>query len=149
MMMTSESNHPFLSAFRGGFTAALRWHQLDELWARVREDADAGWFLYVIGEPPPTAAAGAAEVLDFVAALDAHLRATHHEDFCGIVYADDLGAPTFIKIYDPGRLGVFCGFSDAPPLPGWIMSRIAPVDLVALEAAAAKRKRPWWRRRRG
>jgi hypothetical protein len=149
MVMMTRSDEPFLRAFRGGFTAALRWHQLDALWARVRERAEAGWFLYVVGEPPPAAAADAPAVLAFVAGLDARLRAEHREDHCGIVYADDPAAPTFIKVYDPRRLGVVCGFSDAPPLPGWVMSLVAPVDLVEVDRAgrrAAADARRWWRR---
>ena len=55
--MTAETGTPqdtFLAAFRGGFTAALRWHHLDALWERLRERADAGWYLYALGETPPT-----------------------------------------------------------------------------------------------
>ena len=137
-------NDPFLAAFRGSFTSALRWHQLDELWERVRERADAGWYLYAIGEPPPSAPADADGVGRFVDEIDRLLRTEHDEDFCGIVYADDLGAPTMIKVYDPNNLGVVCGFSDNPPLPGWVMSLLPPVDLPA--ALPPKGRRRWWQR---
>jgi hypothetical protein len=50
-----------------------------------------------------------------------------------------------IKIYDPNNLGVSCGYSDNPPLPGWVLSRIAPVDLQAVDITPNNRKR-WWRR---
>jgi len=136
---------PFLTAFRGSFTAALRWHQLDALWARLRERADAGWFLYAVGESPPTEPADAARVEVFIAELDALLRAEHQEDYCGIVYADDPQAPTLVKIYDPHHLGVSCGSSANPPLPGWVMSLLPPVDLPAARAPANNRRR-WWRR---
>lgn len=137
-------NDPFLAAFRGSFTSALRWHQLDELWERVRERADAGWYLYAIGEPPPSAPADADAVGRFIDEIDRLLRTEHDEDFCGIVYADDLGAPTMIKVYDPNNLGVVCGFSDNPPLPGWVMSLLPPVDLPA--ALPPKGRRRWWQR---
>ena len=81
----------------------------------------------------------------FVDEIDRLLRAEHDEDFCGIVYADDLGAPALIKIYDPNNLGVVCGYSDNPPLPGWIMSKLPPVDLPATRLVAKGRRR-WWRR---
>jgi len=142
----SERIDPFLVAFGGSFTSALRWPQLDALWERVREHADAGWYLYAVGEPPPVAPSEAAQVLAFVAELDTLLRAEHPHDYCGIVYADDLDEPTLIKIYDPHNLGVSCGFSTNPPLPGWVMSRIPPCDLPASRAAPNNRRR-WWRRR--
>lgn len=138
------SGEPFLTAFRGSFTSALRWPQLDALWERVRERAEAGWYLYAVGEPPPAEPSGAERVLTFVEEIDRLLRAEHKEDYCGIVYADDPTAPSFIKIYDPHNLGVSCGYSDNPPLPGWVMSLIPPVDLPA--QALPKGRQRWWRR---
>jgi len=131
----------FLLAFRGSFTSALRWHQLDALWERVRARAEAHWYLYRVGEEPPQAPADAADVHRFVTAIDKLLHDQHQEDYCGIVYADDLQTPAFIKIYDPHNLGVSCGYSDKPPLPGWIMSLVRPVDLVPVPG-----RRHWWQR---
>ncbi len=135
----------FLRAFHGSFTSALRWHHLDALWHRLREDADAGWYPYAIGEPPPEVPAQAEQVHRFIDEIDALLRAEHDEDYCGIVYADDLEVPSFVKIYDPGNLGVVCGFSDNPPLPGWTLSKLQPTDLAAARPAPRNRRR-WWQR---
>jgi hypothetical protein len=77
--------------------------------------------------------------------VDTLLRQEHGEDYCGIVYADDLSQPRFIKIYDPNNLGVTCGYSDNPPLPGWILSKLRPCDLSAGIHLPGNRKR-WWRR---
>ncbi|MCB1775011.1 MAG: hypothetical protein KDI88_15455 [Gammaproteobacteria bacterium] len=134
---------PYLEAFRGSFTSALRWHQLDDLWERVREAPD-GWFVYAIGEPPPAQPSGADELGRFIDEVDALLRREHDEDYCGIVYADSLREPAMIKIYDPNNLGVSCGYSDNPPLPGWVLSRLEPVDLEAARAPAGRRR--WWQR---
>jgi hypothetical protein len=142
---TPSAADAFLRAFRGSFTSALRWHHLDALWQVLRADADGGWYLYAVGEPPPHAPASAEQVRRFVDEIDALLRREHDEDYCGIVYADDLQAPSFIKIYDPNNLGVVCGFSDNPPLPGWVMSKLAPVDLPAAQPAPRGRRR-WWQR---
>ncbi len=141
----TDATDPYLSAFRGSFTSALRWHELDALWARVREQAGEGWYLYAVGEAPSPVASDAAQVLRFIDEVDRLLRAEHDEDFCDIVYADDLAAPTMIKIYDPNNLGVVCGYSDNPPLPGWVMSKLPPVDLPATRLVAKGRQR-WWRR---
>ena len=135
----------FLRAFRGSFTAALRWHQLDALWDVLRADADGGWYLYAVGEQPPAAPAEAAQLHRFIDEIDALLRREHDEDYCGIVYADDRERPAFVKIYDPNNLGVVCGFSDNPPLPGWTMSKLRPVDLPAAQPAPRSRRR-WWQR---
>jgi hypothetical protein len=135
---------PFLAAFRGGFTSALRWPQLDALWERVRTEP-VGWYVYAVGEAPPDAVVDTEQLLRFVEEIDALLRREHDEDYCGIVYADEPEAPSMIKIYDPNNLGVVCGFSDNPPLPGWVLSRLAPVDLKAVQTPTAGRRR-WWQR---
>jgi hypothetical protein len=49
-----------------------------------------------------------------------------------------------VKIYDPHNLGVSCGYSDNPPLPGWVLSKLAPVDLPATQIMPKNRKH-WWR----
>ena len=142
-MNQGDDSDAYLTAFRGSFTSTLRWAQLDALWARVREQP-GGWYIYAVGEPPPIASASAAELETFVAEVDALLRREHDHDYCGIVYADDPAAPAMIKIYDPNNLGVSCGYSDNPPLPGWVMSRLAPVDLHTARQPAGRRR--WWRR---
>jgi hypothetical protein len=133
----------YLQAFRGSFTSALRWHQLDALWERLRDDANGGWYVYAVGEAPPTHTLEAAAFKHFISEIDALLRAEHDEKFCGIVYADDLDSPSFVKIYDPHNLGVSCGSSDNPPLPGWVLSKLAPIDLPANRILPQSRKR-WW-----
>ena len=147
-MNTSEDRadeDPFVRACRGSLTSALRWHHLDDLWLRVRERADAGWYVYSVGEPPPQRPADAQELGVFLTEIDALLHREHDQDYCGIVYADDLEHPSLVKIYDPHHLGVSCGYSDHPPLPGWILSTIPPVDLTTPGPIPAARSR-WWRR---
>jgi len=143
-MRDLDSSEPaYLRAFRGSFTDALRWHQLDALWERVRARSGNDWYLYAVGEEPPDEPADAARVETFLTEIDKLLRKEHQEDYCGIVYADDLQAPGFIKIYDPNNLGGSCGYSDDPPLPGWVMSQIPPIDLPAAQSLAKIRRR-WW-----
>jgi len=140
----TEQN-PYLTAFRGSFTSTLRWHHLDALWERLRAEADDGWYIYAIGHTPPTGPVVKEKLLEFIGEIDQLLRKEHEEEYCGIVYADDLQQPGFIKIYDPHNLGVSCGYSDNPPLPGWVLSRIAPVDLEA-NRIVPRNRRHWWQR---
>ena len=142
-MQQAATNDPFMAAFRGSFTSALRWPQLDALWDRLREKPD-GWFVYAVGETPPSAAAAPADLLRFLDEIDELLRREHAHDYCGIVYADAPSDPAMIKIYDPNNLGVSCGYSDNPPLPGWVLSRLPPIDLPATRPPAGRRR--WWQR---
>lgn len=136
---------PFLKNFQGGFINMLRWPQLDKLWETLNQQADAGWYAYAIGEIPPDAPLTSDELHSFLNEIDALLRKEHDEDYCGIVYADNLATPRMIKIYDPGNLGVVCGFSSAPPLPGWTLSLDPPCDLQTAIAPPANRRR-WWQK---
>lgn len=135
---------PFLEKFKGYFTSALRWEQLTELWTRI--DAAGGWYIYAVGEQPPEQPSGAEQVKAFTRELDTLLRREHNEDYCGIVYADDRDSPTMVKIYDPNNLGSVCGPGlGPPPLPGWVLSKIPPVDLEAAMPPPGNRRR-WWQK---
>lgn len=135
----------FYRRYRGGFVGILKWPQLDEFWQVLRGKADANWYVYAIGETPPTEPVTAEQLNTFITEIDTLLRKEHQEDYCGVVYVDDKAEPGFIKVYDPNNLGVVCGFSDNPPLPGWIISRIQPEPLDENTFLPQSRKR-WWRR---
>ncbi|MBK9325259.1 MAG: hypothetical protein IPN00_02600 [Hydrogenophilales bacterium] len=140
-VITDRQNPEFDQLFDGTLYSLLSWKQLTAFWERL--DPAAGWFLYAVGEPRPEDAADAEHVAAFVREIDALLRKEHHEDYCGIVYADDLDNPRLIKIYDPNHLGTSCGSSKHRILPGWIMSRMAPSDLDPPAFVPQNRKR-WW-----
>lgn len=131
----------FQQRYGGRLWSVMSWERLDDFWKRIGGE---GWYVYAVGEAVPTAPASAAELAAFVAKIDALLREEHRHDYCGIVYADALDAPTFVKIFDPNNLGVSCGFSDNPPLPGWILCRMPPEDLKPAAPLPESRRR-WWR----
>lgn len=133
---------PFHALFTGRLWSVMSWEQLDAFWRRI--EPAAGWYVYAVGETPPSNPASAAAVGAFLTQIDALLRKEHHHDYCGIVYADNLETPAFVKIFDPNNLGVSCGFSDNPPLPGWILCRVPPEDLKPAAPLPEGRKR-WWR----
>jgi len=134
---------PFHDAFRGSFTSLMQWAQLDEFWTTVQAKADAGWYIYCIGEPVPAQPRNAAQVQKFLKAVDALLHNDHDESYCGIVYTDSKTDPTFIKIFDPNHLGVSCGSSKNPPLPGWTMTLLPPTQLESKRPLPEGRRR-WW-----
>lgn len=134
-------HHEFESLYAGRLWALMSWTQLDEFWRRV--DPAVGWYLYAVGECVPARPSSPEETREFVRRIDELLRKEHHEDYCGIVYTDDLQAPRLIKIYDPNHLGSSCGSSKHPPLPGWIMSRVVPTELAPPAHIPASRRR-WW-----
>ncbi len=129
--------------YEGTLYSVMRWDQLTAFWEKL--DADGGWYLYAVGQTPPDTPSDADKVRQFTRELDELLRRDHHEDYCAIVYADDLDAPNFIKIYDPNHLGSSCGSSGTKSavLPGWLMSRTPPRELEIRGVVTGQRKR-WW-----
>ncbi|CAK0743617.1 conserved hypothetical protein [Gammaproteobacteria bacterium] len=135
----------FLTAFRGRFVGVLRWEQLDDLWTALLTRVSSGWYVYHVGEPPPTTSLDTEQLRGVVEGLNTLLRDEHEYDYCGIVYADSLTEPSFIKIFDPNQLGSSCGFSGTTVLPGWILSILPPDDIPAALPPPNNRRR-WWRR---
>ena len=136
---------PYLRACNGFLKGVLRWHELDALWARLQRLGDDGWYIYAVGEPPPTTPASRDQFERFLAEIRRRLLDQHKEDYCGIVYADDHDEPSFVKIFDPHNLGKVCGSSEMPTLPGWTLSRVAPDDLEVALSQPRQRHR-WWRK---
>ena len=139
--VTSKVNSEFDSLIHGLLYSLLSWKQLAAFWPKV--NPGAGWYLYAIGETVPENTASSAEVSDFLLRIDVLLHHDHKEDYCGIVYADNLDNPSLIKIYDPNNLGVSCGSSKNPPLPGWVMSTMPPSELHPKGIIPGNRRR-WW-----
>jgi len=133
----------YLAQFRGSFKSTLRWHDLDAFWQTLRGQNDGQWYVYAVGEEPPTSSVSSDELEQFIVEVDKLLKAEHEHDYCGIVYADNLQQPSMIKIFDPNNLGVSCGFSDNPPLPGWVLSLTQPQNLPQAFPPPGNRKR-WW-----
>lgn len=145
MSTHTNEEHPFYAAFKGRFSGILRWPQLDDLWQKVLNDNHGEWYLYAVGEEPPEQPASTEEVVTFIKELDQLLRKEHDEDYCGVVYADNREAPAFIKVFDPNNLGTACGSSGIPPMPGWLISKMKPIDLPAAMPQTGSRRR-WWQK---
>ncbi len=140
--MPSPARNPqFDALFDGTLFSLLSWAQLSAFWERL--DPTGGWYVYAVGEALPEAPSDADHVRAFVREIDELLRREHHEDYCGIVYADDLEAPRIVKIYDPNHLGTSCGSGKNRVLPGWVLSRMPPSDLTPSHFVPQNRRR-WW-----
>lgn len=144
-MTMAKLDESFVEAYRGSFTSIMRWPQLDDFWQSLTKQADENWYIYAVGEETPDTPATKDKLIAFIKEIDVLLHKDHTEDYCGIVYADNKSTPTFIKIFDPNNLGVSCGFSDNPPLPGWILSKLQPVKLETALNPPNNRRR-WWKR---
>jgi hypothetical protein len=141
--MDMSIEEAYISAFRGSFTSTMRWHDLDDFWQVLKAQADDNWYIYAVGEDAPEHTSDKTHFLNFIDRIDELLHKEHDEDYCGIVYVDNKEAPEFVKIFDPNNLGVSCGFSENPPLLGWILSRLQPVELEAALNPPKNRQR-WW-----
>jgi len=146
-MKETQAEDPFRVAFRGRFENVLRWEQLDALWEVLGRDAAGGWYIYAVGEQPPPEPATQETLERFLVEIADLLRREHAESYCGIVYTDSTTVPAFVKIFDPHNLGVSCGYSTNPPLPGWILSKLPPVNLQAVPLPGNRRR--WWERLTG
>ncbi|VAW61772.1 hypothetical protein MNBD_GAMMA08-1030 [hydrothermal vent metagenome] len=144
MTQNEEYSDPYVKRFKQGrFESLMRWEQLESFWETLRPQIDDSWYVYAIGEDAPNTPSSKETVLSFITEIDQLLHKEHEERYCGIVYADNHQTPDFIKIFDPNNLGVSCGFSDNPPLPGWVMSKMKPVNLQDALQPANNRRR-WW-----
>lgn len=136
-----NENSDYMQAFKGYFLGIKSWDDLTQLWNALRQHNQGQWYVYTTDERPPASPLPAAELEQFIQLVDKELYDNHEEDYCGIVYVDNLGTPTFIKIYDPNNLGVVCGFSDNPPLPKYVLSHIKPVDIEAATTPPSRWKK--------
>lgn len=142
---TQQANTPFMALYQGYLQGVMKWQDWDDFVEVLQGQSDKGWYLYHVGETPPEQPVTSEQFSTFVTEIDALLKKEHEEDYCGIVYTSDPKEPKLVKIYDPNNLGVVCGFSENPPLPGWVISLEKPDDLVLAFPPVQARKR-WWKK---
>lgn len=134
-----------MSAFQTKFDGMLyglrSWEQLNEFWRAL--DRQAIWYLYAVGLDLPQHPVTVTQLETFIERIDALLHKEHQESYCGIVYVDDVQAPTFVVIYDPSNLGVSCGSSKNRVMPGWVMCQTPP-ELVADRVVIPNNRKKWW-----
>lgn len=139
--MDSTASAAFHARLKGTFQGILQWQQLDALWGRIKSGQ---WFFYQVGETPPEKPLSGDELAVRIDALNTLLRHDHDYHYCGIVYVDDVEAPTLVKVYDPNNLGSSCSHSATPTPPRWILSTAQPA-LVESHAPVPGNRKHWWR----
>ena len=139
--MPASTHSNFEQLYNGMLYSLMSWAQFDAFWSGI--DPAAGWYLYAVGQDVPSQPAKADDVRAFMREIEVLLKREHEQEYCGIVYADDLQHPRLVKIYDPHQLGSSCGSSGATVFPGWVMSRMPPEDLKPVVPVPNNRKR-WW-----
>ena len=75
-----DNDTNYLTAFRGSFTSALKWHNLDALWETVRQQASDDWYIYAIGHEPPETPVAHDKLNEFITEIDELLRKEHDHD---------------------------------------------------------------------
>ncbi len=118
----------FWQRYRGAFSGVLKWQDMESLWATLKA-APEDWYVF-----DPLAAAPAAPLnsVDFMSFLDdAELLVNQRRDrpSCGSIYVDKLETPSYIKIFDPLKMGTSCGGSHDPIMPRWVISHMVPDTL--------------------
>ncbi len=137
-----ELNSEFARQLSGRFFGIIRWQDLDALWQQVKAKPE-GWYATLAGATLPETPLTTDALTHFIAEVDALLRREHEQDYCGIVYADDLDTPRFIKIYDPNNLGSSCGMHGGAYPPRWLLSRLRPEPIADADPLPNARRR-WW-----
>lgn len=127
----------FWQTYCGRFAGVPTWEGFDRFW-QVLSESGGAWYVFDPDDDAPNA-----PVADFSAVFaEAHncvAQVRKARSYCGAVFADDLAAPGFVKVFDPWKMGGVCGGSGERVLPRWIFSRIAPDPLPLLPEVAAKK----------
>ncbi len=120
------SRGDYLALFSGRLYGILQWDRFARIWQYLQDDPE-GWYVRdfrksaLPGSPMP-----ADEFRAWLAETEDFLRRRHREDYCGFLYVDDQEAPSFLKIFDPRKMGTSCGCSGGIE-PRWTVSRMPPV----------------------
>lgn len=114
----------FWTAFQAKFYGVPSWTAFDKFWP-VLEASGGDWFVFDPGGDAPEAPeADMAAIFDEARACVEAVR--EMRSFCGTVFTDNMEAPTFVKVFDPWKMGGVCGGSGERVMPRWVFSRIAP-----------------------
>lgn len=128
----------YIDQFQGRFIGIMQWDDCHQLLQTLTDNPN-DWYLYdTDSNDVPASTISADDMIKTIGEIKKTLDVEHQERYCGIVYADDLKAPKFVKIFHPNKLGKTCGSSEQPPSPKWLISKTKPVDI--FENSEAKKQ---------
>ena len=120
----------YFQKFKGRFVGIMQLDDCDQL-LQTLINLPNDWFVYDTLQAMPSKCLDADDFVKKVKQINSIVDEEHDERYCGIVYADDIKNPTFVKIFHPKNLGKTCGSSENPPMPQWLISKEEPMDVVA------------------
>lgn len=128
---------PFWQAYQGKFFGVPSWAAFDRFWP-VLEAAGGAWFVFdPEGDAPDAPHADIASVLAEAKTCVEAVR--EMRSFCGTVFTDAMENPSFVKVFDPWKMGGVCGGSGERIMPRWVLSRLAPDALPLLTQEPEKK----------
>jgi hypothetical protein len=119
----------YLKQFKGRFIGIMQWQDCDDLLNALISNPQE-WYIYNTSDIVPDSTVAPDEFVSQIKSIKEIITKEHQERYCGIVYADNLDKPSFVKIFHPNNLGKVCGSSENPPLPRWLLSKTQPTDVV-------------------
>ena len=137
----------FRDIYFGKFYGVLMWKQFDAHWSWLNDHLD-GWYVWQCDQDQPTKPLDASAFKAFLVEAKEFVRLQDSAKQCGFMYIDAPSEPTFLKVFDPKRMGSACGCSGEPILPRWTISKLAPCPLTAQQDSAkedANQKSGWWK----
>jgi hypothetical protein len=140
---------PFWRAYQGPMAGMVNWARLDAFWPVLQASGGAWYVTDLESGALPDAPATSDEFAATLALAQAMYDPVRDRSWCGVVFADDPAAPSFVKLFDPWNMGASCGSSGVRVMPRWVLSRIAPDALPEVAAEPAPAQGLFARFRRG
>ena len=118
----------FWQRYRGAFSGVLKWQDLENLWAGLKT-APESWHVFDPAMEAPATPLSNVDFLRFLDEAEVLINQRRDRPSCGSVYVDEMSEPTYIKVFDPLKMGTSCGGSHDPIMPRWIISKMVPDTL--------------------
>ncbi len=121
------SQGDYQALFSGRLYGILQWDRFARIWQYLQDNPE-GWYVRDFRRKAlPADPAPADEFRNWLAETEDFLRRRHREEYCGFLYVDNQETPSFLKIFDPRKMGTSCGCSGGIK-PRWTLSRMPPVS---------------------